>query len=62
MKIKELIQGKRITGEPLAPVSIKIGPKVDRPDFFTWSKKYKVSTRSHQNAVYYENKSYVAFQ
>ena len=57
MKILKIIKGERTIGEKLpAEPTLRI-LHIEQPSFFEWSREFKVSTRSHQNPVYYELKS-----
>lgn len=55
-KLTEIFLGKRKKGEAVPPVVLSIGHRVNRPEFHAWCKEFRVSSRSHQNASYYELK------
>lgn len=54
-----LLKGKRVKGEPLPPVVIRIGYYIEKPDFFDWCRDLNVSCRTNSLAIYSPSKPQV---
>jgi hypothetical protein len=53
-KVIGIIMGRRLEGEAIKQTKFTTYTYHSRPDFNTWCKEFKVSTRCHQDASYYE--------